>query len=91
MLEGIYRELLRGQSRRQIIDEVDFPDIHLGVGVAENDSPVPIILTATAKQPTARAVNVASQDDLIENGSGGKLHQKAFPNSGYLGSPFGGV
>jgi hypothetical protein len=91
MLEGFYRKYINGQGLRQVIRDPDLPDVHLGVGFAEDMTPQPIIITATAKQPTARAVNVQSQDDLIANGTGGKLSQSAFPASGYLGAPLGGV
>lgn len=71
---------------------VDIPDFALGVGVAEDLSPKPLILHYPNQVSTDPLKStIMSITDISPKLQSDSVSKKEFPSSGWLGNPYGGI
>lgn len=83
MLKGFHR-FYREHGRRVVQKDPAFPDVKLGVGVAENLRPQPqqLVIVFPAKSPKVQPL---AQEGLLYTGEGKIFSESDFPKEGYKG------
>lgn len=90
MLDG-YHRIFNRFALKQVDRGIDIPDVHLGVGLAENLAPTPLVVSyesgfyTPAQIPTLKTLEQVSID-----GQGRAVSLEDFPSTGWIGDQLGG-
>lgn len=91
MLDG-YHNTFKSRLFRTMFDSIDIPDPELGIGDAEDTRGKPLVLHYPAKAPTVAVLYPAMDvQDASPKLQGAQVTLDYFPNSGWLGNPYGEV